>query len=133
MSVLDAWLGGGLLITDGAWGTELQARGLPSGTNPDTWNLTHPERVAEVARAYADAGSQIILTNTFRANAVAMKDHSASELGEINRAGVDISRRGAGEARVFASIGPTGKILMSGEVSADEVSAAFAAQAHSLA
>ena len=96
MSILETWLAGGLLITDGAWGTELQARGLPSGTNPDTWNLTHPERVEEVARAYAEAGSQVILTNTFRSNAVAMKDHSAAQLAEINRAGVAISRRGAG-------------------------------------
>jgi 5-methyltetrahydrofolate--homocysteine methyltransferase len=133
MSVLETWLAGGLLITDGAWGTELQARGLPSGTNPDTWNLTHPDRVEEVARAYADAGSQIVLTNTFRANAIAMNNASPAELDQINRAGVAISRRGGPHARVFASIGPTGKILMSGEVSPGEVSAAFAAQAQSLA
>jgi 5-methyltetrahydrofolate--homocysteine methyltransferase len=133
MSVLESWLAGGLLITDGAWGTELQARGLPSGTSPDSWNLTQPERVEEVARAYAEAGSQVVLTNTFRANAIAMKEASASELDAINRAGVAISRRGAPGVRVFASIGPTGKVLMSGEVSAEEVSAAFAAQAQSLA
>ena len=132
MNVLESWLKDGVLITDGAWGTELQARGLPSGTNPDTWNLTHPERVEEVARAYAEAGSQIILTNTFRANAVAMKEQS-DHLDAINRAGVEISRRGAPAARVFASIGPTGRILMSGEVSAEEMSSAFAVQAHSLA
>src|SRR5579862_4621225 len=132
MGVLESWLAGGLLITDGAWGTELQARGLPIGTNPDTWNLTHPQRVEEVARAYADAGSQVILTNTFRANAVAMKENAA-DLDAINRAGIAISRRGAPTARVFASIGPTGKMLMSGEVSADEVLSAFAAQARSLA
>ena len=132
MGALESWLTGGLLITDGAWGTELQARGLPSGTNPDTWNLTHPERVEDVARAYAQAGSQIVLTNTFRANAVAMKDHAA-DLDAINRAGVTLSRRSAPEARVVASIGPTGKILMSGEVSAEEMSAAFGAQARSLA
>jgi methionine synthase I (cobalamin-dependent) len=133
VNLIDTWLAGGLLITDGAWGTELQARGLPSGTSPDSWNLTHPERVEEVARAYAEAGSQVVLTNTFRANAIAMKNASAAELDEINRAGVAISRRGAPLARVFASIGPTGKILLSGEVSVDEVSAAFAAQARSLA
>ena len=72
MNRLSDWLAGGLLITDGAWGTELQARGLPPGTIPDTWNLAQPEKVEEVARAYAEAGSQIILTNTFRANAIAM-------------------------------------------------------------
>jgi methionine synthase I (cobalamin-dependent) len=127
------WISNGLLITDGAWGTELQARGLPSGTKPDFWNLTHPDRVESVARAYAEAGSQVVLTNTFRANAVAMSSISASDLDAINRAGVEISRRAAGQALVFASIGPTGKILLSGEVSADQVSSAFAAQAASLA
>lgn len=133
MSVLAAWLADGLLISDGAWGTELHARGLPSGTTPDTWNLTHPERVEEVARAYCEAGSRVVLTNTFRANAIAMKDRPSAELDAINRAGVAISRRGAPGARIFASIGPTGKILMSGEVSAGQVAAAFAAQARSLA
>jgi methionine synthase I (cobalamin-dependent) len=133
MSVLQDWLASGLLIADGAWGTQLQARGLPAGANPDTWNLTHPDRVEEVARAYAEAGSQIVLTNTFRSNAAAMKGVSEAELEAINRAGVAISRRGAGQARVFASMGPTGKMLVSGEISPDEVSAAFAAQARSLA
>ena len=130
MNPLSKWLANGLMITDGAWGTELQARGLPIGANPDSWNLSHPEKVEEVARAYAEAGSQIILTNTFRANAIAMPEQ---DLDAINRAGVEISRRAAGQALVFASIGPTGKILLSGEVSHEAVSAAFAAQAQSLA
>jgi len=133
MKLFGGWLDGELLILDGAWGTELQARGLASGTNPDSWNLIHPDRVEEVARAYAEAGSQIILTNTFRANAVAMSNASESELGEINRAGVAISRRAAPGVPVFASIGPTGKMLVSGEVGRDEMSAAFRAQARSLA
>ena len=130
---LSEWLKGGLLITDGAWGTQLQQRGLPPGTTPDTWNLTHPDRVEAVARAYAEAGSQVVLTNTFRANAIAMKDSSAADLDAINRAGVALSRRGAGQALVFASIGPTGKMLVSGEISGEEVTAAFAAQSASLA
>ncbi|MGP8244606.1 MAG: homocysteine S-methyltransferase family protein [Bryobacteraceae bacterium] len=129
MSRLDEWLAGGLLITDGAWGTELQACGLDPGAPPDSWNLTHPERVEAVARAYVDAGSQVILTNTFRANAVAME----GDLEAINRAGVVISKRAAaGRALVFASIGPTGKMLMAGEIGSDRVSAAFAAQAAAL-
>lgn len=127
------WLTRGLLITDGAWGTELQRLGLAPGTTPDTWNIGHPERVAAVARSYADAGSDVILTNTFRANAIAMQGVPADKLDEINRAGVAISRKAAGTARVFASIGPTGKMLVSGEVTPDEVSAAFTAQARSLA
>ena len=130
MSRLGEWLAGGLLITDGAWGTELQARGLDPGAAPDTWNLTHPERVEAVARAYVDAGSQVILTNTFRANAVALE----GDLEAINRAGVEISKRAAaGKALVFASIGPTGKMLMAGEIGKEEAYAAFAAQAGALA
>jgi len=130
VSRLGEWLAGGLLITDGAWGTELQARGLDPGAAPDTWNLTHPERVEAVARAYVEAGSQVILTNTFRANAGAME----GDLEAINRAGVEISRRGAaGKALVFASIGPTGKMLMAGEIGEEQASAAFAAQAAALA
>ena len=134
MSRLGDWLAGGLMISDGAWGTQLQVRGLQPGTTPDTWNLTHADHVESVARAYAEAGSQIILTNTFRANAVAMHDCSAAELDAINRAGVALSKSGAGkQSLVFASIGPSGKILMSGEVSGEQVSAAFVAQAESLA
>ena len=134
MSRLREWLAGGLMISDGAWGTQLQARGLASGTTPDTWNLTHAEQVESVARAYVEAGSQVILTNTFRANAVAMHSSTEAELDAINRAGVAISKRAAGnQALVFASIGPTGKILMSGEIGGEQVTAAFAAQAQSLA
>jgi methionine synthase I (cobalamin-dependent) len=133
MSRLREWLANGLLITDGAWGTELQVRGLPPGTIPDTWNLTHPERVEAVARAYVEAGSQVILTNTFRANAIAMHGSTEDVLDAINRAGVALSRHAAVEALVFASIGPTGKMLLSGEIDSEQVTAAFAAQARSLA
>lgn len=135
MGRLDQWLAGGPLITDGAWGTELQARGLEPGTIPDTWNLAYPERVESVARAYVEAGSQAILTNTFRANAVTLGEAGlGGEVEAINRAGVEISRRAAaGRALVFASLGPTGKMMMMGEVTAEAVCAAFRAQVRALA
>ena len=125
----------GPVLTDGAWGTEFQARGLEAGDCPDHWNLTHPDRVEEVARAYVDAGSQVILTNTFRANRIALEGHGlAGHTQEINRRGVELSRRAAaGRARVFASLGPCGKLLMMGEVSEDELCAAYAEQAQALA
>jgi 5-methyltetrahydrofolate--homocysteine methyltransferase len=125
----------GPILTDGAWGTELQARGLEAGECPDAWNLAHPERVEAVARAYVEAGSQIILTNTFRANRLALERHGlAQRLEEINRLGVEISRRAAaGRARVFASLGPSGKLLMMGEVSEEDLHAAYAEQAKNLA
>lgn len=125
------WLAGGPLLTDGAWGTELQKRGLAPGECPDLWNLRHPDRVEAVAGAYCDAGSRIILTNTFRANAVSLPD---ADIRAINRAGVEISRRAAsGRARVVASIGPSGKMLLSDEISADALAEAFTAQAQALA
>lgn len=133
MNRLHEWLTGELLITDGAWGTELQMQGLPPGAIPDTWNLTHPVQVEAVARSYVEAGSQIILTNTFRANGVAMDGCLETELDAINRAGVTLSRRAAGQALVFASIGPTGKMLLSEEITSEQASAAFAAQSASLA
>lgn len=133
MNRLREWLAGDLWITDGAWGTQLQERGLPVGATPDSWNLTHPTQVESVARAYADAGSQVILTNTFRANAIAMDTVSAADLDAINRAGVTLSKQAAGHARVFASIGPTGKMLLSEEITGDQALEAFAAQASSLA
>ena len=125
----------GPVVTDGAWGTQLQERGLELGACPDEWNLSHPERVEEVARAYVQAGSQIILTNTFGANRFALARHGLAEkLVEINRTGVEISRRAAaGRARVFASMGPTGVMLMMGEVSPEDVQAAFQTQARAIA
>jgi 5-methyltetrahydrofolate--homocysteine methyltransferase len=123
------------IITDGAWGTELQARGLAGGQCPDSWNLTHPDEVSGVAADYAAAGSRVVLTNTFRANRLALEGYGLAEQVEaINRAGVELSRQGAaGRARVFASIGPSGKMLASGEVTRDNLLAAFTEQAQALA
>jgi 5-methyltetrahydrofolate--homocysteine methyltransferase len=128
------WVSEGPVLTDGAWGTELQKRGLGLGDCPDSWNLSHPEDVADVARSYRQAGSRIILTNTFRANPISLAGHGlADRCAEINRAGVEISKRAAGDALVFASIGPSGKLLAAGDVTEDELTVAFCAQARALA
>ncbi len=134
-SLLRELAAAGPVLTDGAWGTELQARGLGPGEVPDSWNLSHPDRVEQVARAYVGAGSQVILTNTFRANRIALGSHPDLErIAELNRAGVEISRRAAGDrARVFASIGPCGKLLVTGEVDEAALRACFAEQAQALA
>jgi 5-methyltetrahydrofolate--homocysteine methyltransferase len=123
------------VVTDGAWGTEMQARGLPIGGCPDAWNLTNPERVEEVARAYVEAGSRVILTNTFGANRFTLERHGlAARVLEVNRAGAAISKRAAnGRAKVFASIGPTGRMLAMGEVTREELRSAFRDQAAALA
>lgn len=125
----------GPILTDGAWGTQFQARGLGSGELPDGWNLSRPEAVAEIARAYLQAGSQIILTNTFSSNRLRLADHGLEkEVAALNRNGVEISLREAtGHGYVFASIGPSGKMLMSGDTTEEELRAVFDEQARALA
>ena len=121
-------------ILDGAWGTELQKRGLRPGVCPDAWNLQNPPAVSAVAEAYVQAGAQVILSNTFRSNRLALADAGlADKANDLAERGVAISRRAAGQdVRVFASMGPSGKILMMGEIPPDEVYRAFAAQAAAL-
>jgi methionine synthase I (cobalamin-dependent) len=88
-----------------------------------------------VPRSYVEAGSEIVLTNTFRANRVALADYGLAEhVVRINKAGAAISRQAAGvRARVFGSIGPSGKLLFAGQVTAEALRAAFAEQAQALA
>ena len=131
---LDAYRGH-LTVTDGAWGTELQKRGLPAGAPPELWNVENPSAVEDVARQYVQAGSRIILTNTFGSNAFVLARHGwAARAAELAEKGAAISRQAAGtNAKVFASIGPTGKIVMMGEVSQEEIYAAFANVAKAVA
>lgn len=125
----------GPVVTDGAWGTLFPVRGRPFEACPESWNLAKPEIVEAAARSFVDSGSQVILTNTFRANRLALAGtESACDCAAINRAGVDISRRAAaGRAAVFASIGPSGKLLHTGEVNVDQLLEAFEEQARVLA
>lgn len=99
------------IVTDGAWGTQLHARGLASGAIPELWNLSHPGEVTAVARGYVEAGAEIVLTNTFGANRFRL-GAAADRVVEINVAGVALSRQAAnGETLIFASIGPSGRRL----------------------
>jgi len=115
-------------VTDGAWGTQLQARGLPPGACPELWNVENPRAVEAVAQSYVAAGSEIIITNTFGGNRFVLGSHgAAARTAELCRAGAAISRKAAGKGvKVFGSIGPTGKIVMMGEVPEKELAAAFA-------
>ena len=134
MNPLLDWLKHGPRITDGAWGTQMQLRGLEPGACPDFWNLSHPELVEEVARLYVDAGSEVILTNTFRANPVSLDGASEAQVREVNLAGVEISKRAAaGKCKVVASMGPTGKMLLTGEIDEAGIERAFTIQSAALA
>src|SRR5688500_1862470 len=84
--VIRELLTAGPVVTDGAWATQLQGQRLPGGACPDTWNLSHPDQVAAIACAYVEAGSQVILTNTFGANRIALGRHGLEyKVAAINR------------------------------------------------
>lgn len=125
----------GPVVTDGSWGTQLQRRGLSRGESPDSWNLTHPELVAEVADAYVNTGSQIILTNTFQASRITLERYGLGDkTREINMRGVEISKSAAGHrAMVFASIGSCGKMLITGDTTEAQLADTFGEQASALA
>ncbi|MBN2178366.1 MAG: homocysteine S-methyltransferase family protein [Deltaproteobacteria bacterium] len=126
---------GGPVLTDGSWGTQIIKRGLKPRELPDAWNLSHPDKVEEVARSYVDSGSRIILTNTFGANRFVLGNFGlADQVSEINIRGIEISRKAAGSrAYVFASMGPSGKLLATGNVTENELAETFKEQARAIA
>ena len=120
-----------VLISDGAWGTEMAKLGLGPGEAPELWNAEKPEAVEAVARGYVEAGSDIILANTFGGSRWKLERSGLAErTAELNRLGVAISKRAAGDdALVFASVGTTGEFMVPlGIRSEDEFVACFAEQ-----
>ena len=127
------------LLADGATGSNLFERGLQSGDAPELWNSDHPERVAQLQRAFVEAGADIILTNSFGGTRHRLKLHKAEErVAELNEKAARISRAEADRAGrvvlVAGSMGPTGEILEPlGPLSHDAAREAFAEQAIALA
>ena len=133
--ITDAVKGGRILVSDGAWGTLLQEMGLMPGECPERWNLEHPEEVCDIASRYSLAGSDMVQTNSFGGSSIKLQSYGlAGRAGEINEAAAKLSRKGAGEQRwVIASVGPTGKMLMMGDVSEEEMAEAYEQQVEALA
>jgi 5-methyltetrahydrofolate--homocysteine methyltransferase len=124
-----------VLVLDGAMGTMLQERGLKPGQSPEELNLTAPEIVAGVHRAYVEAGADIIVTNTFGGTSAKLEHYGlADRVAEINEKAVRIAREAAGEkVYVVASIGPTGRFVEPvGDASFDEMAGMFREQAKAL-
>lgn len=127
-----------VLLLDGAMGTELFKRGLISGGCPEEWNVSHPDRVQDVHRAYVEAGSDIILTNSFGGTHYRLKLHNLQDrVVELNRAAAQNARAVADAAGrtvlVAGSMGPTGELLMPmGSMSYEACRDAFAEQARGL-
>ena len=126
------------LLADGAMGTMLFASGLEHGDPPEHWNLEHPERVAAIHRGYLEAGSQILMTNTFGANRLRLGLHNLQDrVGELNRTAGELLRaeiRASGKTALAAGdMGPSGGVLLPyGELEYEEAVAAFAEQAAAL-
>ena len=131
---LDALKGGKTLISDGAWGTFLQAEGLQSGECPEEWNISHPKIVESIAASYIAAGSDMVETNTFGGSRHKLDMFGLGEKTyELNKAGAELSRKAAGNDHwVIGSIGPSGAILMMGEVEENELYEGFLEQAKGL-
>jgi len=125
---------GRLLVSDGAWGTFLQQKGLKAGESPENWNLTNPEAVLEIARSYIIAGADMIQTNSFGGSRFKLEHFGlAEETPRINQVAAEISRNAAGDDHwVIASIGPTGKMLITNEVSEAALYECFKEQAMAL-
>lgn len=128
----------GVLLADGATGTNLFDMGLTSGDAPELWNVSNPEKIAELHRRFIEAGADIVLTNTFGANRHRLKLHGFEDrVRELNMAGADLARSvadGAGRPVVVAgSIGPTGELFEPlGKLSEPEAVEAFHEQAEAL-
>lgn len=105
-------LGKEWLFFDGGMGSILQERGLAAGELPETWNITRPEEIQSIHRAYLDAGSDIINTNTFGANALKFPDN-LREIVEAAVSNAKETRRQSGreDAYIALDLGPTGRLL----------------------
>jgi 5-methyltetrahydrofolate--homocysteine methyltransferase len=134
MTILDKLRHGKILLSDGAWGTFLQEKGLKPGECPELWNITHRNEVLDIAQAYLLAGSDIVGTNSFGGNIFKLTQYGLEDrVIEINHAAAAISREAAGSERhVAGSVGPSGKMLLMGDVTEKELYDGFCQQVTAL-
>ena len=126
----------GIFLLDGAMGTQLMAAGIEAGKCNDYLSIESPKAVLDIHRAYIEAGSDAVLTNTFGANGYALSRHGLGDMVEkINITGGQIGRLAAGKDKyVLGDIGPSGDFLEPlGTLKPDELRNAFIRQAKALA
>ncbi|MCH7606488.1 MAG: homocysteine S-methyltransferase family protein [Chloroflexi bacterium] len=130
-TILERLAQGGLLVSDGATGTYLQTHGLEPGGCPEEFNSSHPEVVRGMARAYFDAGSDMVLTNSFGANRFMLGKYGYGDrVAEFNRLAAQHARsQSPAGGYVIGSVGPIGEFLQPlGEVGDAEMLDAFVEQ-----
>jgi 5-methyltetrahydrofolate--homocysteine methyltransferase len=137
-TIIEAVKSGRVLISDGAWGTFLQNKGLVAGECPELWAVERPADVKEIAESYFAAGADMVESDTFGGTSYKFEHYGLTErVAEINQAAARLSAEAAAEADgdkwVIASVGPTGKMLVMGDVTKDELEASFKEQVVALA
>jgi 5-methyltetrahydrofolate--homocysteine methyltransferase len=136
-TLLERLAAGEVLISDGAMGTFLYAKGLTAGENPESWCVSHPAEVRSIAEAYLEAGSDLVETNSFGGTCYKLKPYGLGDkVTEFNRAAAALAKAAAGAGRlVAASVGPTGHIVEEegGDVTCEQLYAAFKEQITALA
>lgn len=123
------------VIFDGAMGTMLMAAGLKAGESPELWNIEKPALVADIHRKYYEAGSDVVHTNTFGANAIKLADRGLSDrMEKINVEAAKLAREACPAGRFVAGdVGPTGKLIKPlGDLVIQEAEEAFFRQARAL-
>jgi methionine synthase I (cobalamin-dependent) len=129
---------GGPILADGAMGTRLFAAGLQFGDPPEVWNVSQPDVIRRIQRGYLEAGSRIVMTNTFGGNRLRLRLHGLDgRVAELNRTAAILLRTevdaAGGRALVAGDIGPTGEIMAPlGTLSEEEAVEVFAEQAAAL-
>jgi len=133
-SIKNELLNGKILLSDGGWGTYLYAKGLQMGDCPELWNETHRSDVLEIAKTYIDAGADMIETNSFGGSKIKLAQYNLEDRTyELNKLAAEVSREAAGDSKlVIGSVGPTGKFLMTGEVTEEELYESFKIQIEGL-
>ena len=125
-----------VLLGDGAMGTQLQCAGLEPGGCGEAWNIDHADRLLEIQKAYVDAGSDCLITNTFGGCRIMLERHGrGGEVRAINQAGVELARQAFGERPgfVLGDIGPFGGLMEPhGDIPEQRVRDSFAEQAEAL-
>jgi len=129
--LLDRVRSGAILVGDGAWGTQLMARGLEPGQSPEAINLSDPRVLVEIAGLYLEAGAELITTNTFGGSPLSLERFGLAEkTEEINRAAVAALKPVvADRAYISGSVGPTGAMVKPyGDTEPEAIADAFSRQ-----
>ena len=129
-SILEAIAGKKVLVGDGAWGTFLMRKGMQPGECPELWCIEHADDVRDIAKMYVDAGADIVMTDSFGGSRFKLEHYGlAGRVSELNEAAARLSREAIrDQGYVMASVGSTGKLLMMGDVTEEELYDAFKEQ-----